>query len=793
MPNDSTTEGLNGEIRVGDVVLSNGNTDYSYLVGEVTDIIKFGSPEHESGNAGDDVFVNFSVANYSVTRKFEIEKQFAKFRGKRKAFEKLPLDLVAMPPNSLIRITGLDIDKMNSLVKYINFAKTFAVSPGLWPKERRIFTLPEILEAMEPQYKAARELIEETIIGLKVFAETTDSDENEKAAADMAEFLAEFWDVESDIPTPDYLTDEQQQATVRGLERHAIELLDVGGISNNKFIADVQSLLDAIPAVWENCRESAATAKARISAEVNSAIENLETVKLYSPLDFFLHNPREEAENNEYGMYGLSDEMYKISHNAAYEHLDAIELYLRRDRDGTYDTERGLAEYLHEPLKDKVFSLLPSIEFHGDELYCVAVIKLSETLTPKDVSELKDWWSGQLSDGWGEGLEQHEIKVNHGEELYIRPWTSDGSFFVDTEREFAERLHIAPTVEGPTKTPAEQLSDKLAVELAEYHAEMLTKSKEQIIGLAFHLSAMSDAYFCLSEEHNFTDAQIAALLTVPSPLREVADMIRNNTNESMMMLDTDAVLASAGAKVSEELRGAYAPDYNGKGYIIAESDGDSYIAGALHIEKNDSVNVYSSDAEAVRAAEADGVKLIHGMPFVPDGLYIDTPENRAVIGRVFEEHRLSLPAEDTLRDTLTSRLDANFTFYKEEQLRELSKDGIFEAAAEIAVICQAHEYFRDEHEFTNGQAEFLLKFQNPLEVVSNRWSDGQSVRSMVNAIFSEQERTLQKGGYELAPDNSAKGEPDAERQPSVVETIRNAKREPQEKSAPKNKKHEQEL
>jgi hypothetical protein len=227
-----------------------------------------------------------------------------------------------------------------------------------------------------------------------------------------------------------------------------------------------------------------------------------------------------------------------------------------------------------------------------------------------------------------------------------------------------------------------------------------------------------------------------------------------------------------------------------KGYVVAESDGDGYIPGALHIERDDSLFIYPNDIAAARAAEADGVKLIYGLPYIPDGMYIDTPENRSVIERVSESARLAMPAEKPLRRQLEERLDANFALYKEEQLRELSKEGVFGAAAEIASVCNAHEYFRNEHAFTTGQAEFLLKFQNPLEVVSDRWSDGMDAANTVRAIFSEPERTLQNGGYGLAPDapESAEREPLIQRREdgktSVLDTLRRA-RENHAEHAPK--------
>ena len=66
------------------------------------------------------------------------------------------------------------------------------------------------------------------------------------------------------------------------------------------------------------------------------------------------------------------------------------------------------------------------------------------------------------------------------------------------------------------------------------------------------------------------------------------------------------------------------------GYLIAvchETEGP-YIRGAEHIESDREAWIYENDADAARAAERDGVQLLYGMPYVADGVYLDTPENR---------------------------------------------------------------------------------------------------------------------------------------------------------------------
>jgi len=100
---------LNGKLEVGDLVLSISSGDYPCMVGTVIQICQKGTPEHDSGNSTDDVFVNFEEA-YSAQRIEKLEEHFSKLYGIEKVFSEIPIDSVIMCPDELLRITGVKDD-----------------------------------------------------------------------------------------------------------------------------------------------------------------------------------------------------------------------------------------------------------------------------------------------------------------------------------------------------------------------------------------------------------------------------------------------------------------------------------------------------------------------------------------------------------------------------------------------------------------------------------------------------------------------------------------------------------
>jgi len=129
--NSPTAQAINGEVRRGDYVIAVDNNDYTYLVGEVIEILKHGTPEHaaETDNNTDSVHVNFKAIPYPIYRHDEIAEHFYALSdtGETILYADLPLDDVIMAPDMLIRITELGRENIDALVDDYDEAESFCL------------------------------------------------------------------------------------------------------------------------------------------------------------------------------------------------------------------------------------------------------------------------------------------------------------------------------------------------------------------------------------------------------------------------------------------------------------------------------------------------------------------------------------------------------------------------------------------------------------------------------------------------------------------------------------------
>lgn len=151
----------------------------------------------------------------------------------------------------------------------------------------------------------------------------------------------------------------------------------------------------------------------------------LQSLRFFSPL--FPHLYRK----NEWG--DLDDYREDLSAGEVLEYEDEILAHIQEEKLPD-EGERGLAVYLDDDLSQKVYSINPSVEEWNGELWGVTEVQTHGSLSAPELVELTEWLSSQFSDGWGEGLEQREIKIDDGE-LYLSFWDSSDRFFIKPEDE----------------------------------------------------------------------------------------------------------------------------------------------------------------------------------------------------------------------------------------------------------------------------------------------------------------------------------------------------------------------
>ena len=99
----------------------------------------------------------------------------------------------------------------------------------------------------------------------------------------------------------------------------------------------------------------------------------------------------------------------------------------------------GLAQYIHNDLEEGlILSIIVGVDTDDKKAISKTVIKTSRELTSEELKKLKDYLTGQFSDGWGEGFEQIPI-CEWKEDIETEEYDEETKeYYTDTYKETME-------------------------------------------------------------------------------------------------------------------------------------------------------------------------------------------------------------------------------------------------------------------------------------------------------------------------------------------------------------------
>jgi hypothetical protein len=154
---------------------------------------------------------------------------------------------------------------------------------------------------------------------------------------------------------------------------------------------------------------------------------HLNEIRLCCPIEIYQHiedYPRDNCILDNVDMAGYVDDINAFIY----------------ENDLPAEHERGLMHWYHpegpdDEIAEKVYSAHCTVEVINGELTGVITAKIIGELSDESMERFTDYCIGQLSDGWGESLEQKYMRTENGE-INISFWSDDDSWNLVPEDEY---------------------------------------------------------------------------------------------------------------------------------------------------------------------------------------------------------------------------------------------------------------------------------------------------------------------------------------------------------------------
>lgn len=205
----------------------------------------------------------------------------------------------------------------------------------------------------------------------------------------------------------------------------------------NKSDLDLKSLLrDSVVEMLQE-REDIQMAESHsidVDFQPDITVEAKPTQKMtfYCPLHIVREYDESEYDYDE----EVLDEQEVVPSRYAVDCADEINKFIQ-DYSEPEEEHRGLMVYFdrNPAVCEKVFSAIPSVREIDGELMGVFECQITDKLTDNELEDLRSHLTGQCSDGFFEGMEQHPIKTADYGEIYVSFWNDSNSWSLQTAEE----------------------------------------------------------------------------------------------------------------------------------------------------------------------------------------------------------------------------------------------------------------------------------------------------------------------------------------------------------------------